>query len=215
MLRLTSQPRTICIFLKKSERRSLNTTSPCANLLLNLTGPYWRQDERNVGCLFGQTEGAGEAAPLRRRIMAGDALDQGIVDAVDRELIVGRQQLERRRLAENEIGVGRIGERRRGCGQRDHDSRDAQKNIRSHVIGSKRCARSMRTPPARAPVEANIGAARPRARASQRGRANAKLVAPPIHVHGAGRGSTSGDNVRIRISSTKKGAALRPDRARG
>src|SRR5271165_6002959 len=40
MFRFVSHPLTICIFLKKIERRSLKTTSPCENFALNLTGPY-------------------------------------------------------------------------------------------------------------------------------------------------------------------------------
>ena len=38
-LRLVSQPRTICMRLKNSERRLRNMSSPCSILSLNLIGP--------------------------------------------------------------------------------------------------------------------------------------------------------------------------------
>ena len=43
MLRRASQPRTICICLKISERGSESTTSPCSNFSLNRIGPICRQ----------------------------------------------------------------------------------------------------------------------------------------------------------------------------
>ncbi len=55
--------------------------------------------------------------------MAGDALDDGIVDTIDRQLVIGGEQLERRRLSEDEVRVGgiRIG----GGGERDRRKTDS------------------------------------------------------------------------------------------
>lgn len=42
--RFTSQPRTICIFLKNRERRLRKTSSPCSNFALKVIGPIWLHD---------------------------------------------------------------------------------------------------------------------------------------------------------------------------
>jgi hypothetical protein len=58
-------PRTICIFLKNSERRARNTSSPWANFFLKRIGPIWRQASEMSETSSGHPDPALEAALFR------------------------------------------------------------------------------------------------------------------------------------------------------
>ena len=99
-----SQPRTICIFLKNSERRFRNTSSPCANFDLKRIGPICRQASE-----MSETSSATPSHPLTPprsgtvKWRARDAFHVRVVEAVGGELVVRRQQLEHRRTPEDQI----------------------------------------------------------------------------------------------------------------
>jgi hypothetical protein len=82
-------------------------------LLLEFDRAILVAGERDVRRLFGETERAGNAAFFWRREVARNPLNHRVVEPIDGQFVVRRQKLERRRLAEDQVRVGRLGVRGR------------------------------------------------------------------------------------------------------
>jgi hypothetical protein len=139
-VRLVSHPRTICIFLKNSERRARNTSSPCANFFLNRIGPICRQASE-----MSETSSATPIQPLRPPFsgtVTGDAVHFTVIEAVSRKLIVGSSHLKAVERLKDEIGLIGGSARRGGKNhkqERRHKGRRrsvrfVMNDVRQHVI---------------------------------------------------------------------------------
>ena len=86
-------------------------------LLLEPHRPDLPAGERDVGDLLGEPHRPLNAALLGRRVVAGDAFDERVVEPVYGKLVVRRQRPPHGRFVEDPVGL--LGERRKGEGEQE------------------------------------------------------------------------------------------------